>query len=366
MAKSKKRKSNIRHVVTKATAKSAPSDSWHTTSRLIYVVLACLVLILLIGLLAWFIIKPKMLVDDNKPQGDDTQNIQQTEPMPVAAIKDGSAYWCRRLPAFIAQTSLQQPLVIDTSQTVKPGVVLRELRGQKREYRHPSWQLSGHVSSAVMDKQANLYVVPVPTISLDTNPVAKRNAVYRIDAQTGVMTEFMQTNTAIGSSKHPYGNIGVTFDCDHEFLYVSNVAESGPYQQAGRIYQIDPVSQRVLTQLENTDAIGLGVFNYQKQKRLYFGSARDSALYSIGLGQRGEFLSDQRYELSLFDLPEGDTTSIKKIVFNQEHDGRHIMTLSETKFGFRLVGETAYQVKKYQFVLDLKTQRWRYVGAHWE
>jgi len=244
--------------------------------------------------------------------------------------------------------------------------MVRELRGLKREYQHPSWRMSGHVSPAVMDHDANLYMVPVPTISLDINPVAKRNVIYKINAHTAQMSEFMFTDKVPGSNKHPYGNVGITYDCDTRYLYVSNVARSGPYKQSGLIYQIDPVNKQIISRLNDVDAIGLGIFNYQGQKRLYYGSARNSGLYSVGLGNQGDILSDQRYELSLAELPEGDTTSIKKNVFSKGSRGRHIMTLSETKFGFRLVGETAYQIKKYHFSFDTVARRWRYLGVVWD
>ena len=92
------------------------------------------------------------------------QNSAQPLAKTTAKYKIGGAYWCRRLPAFVSKLDLKQPVAIDTAQSRFPGVVVREVKAQQRLYRHPSWQMSGHTASTVMDSQGNIYVIPVPSV----------------------------------------------------------------------------------------------------------------------------------------------------------------------------------------------------------
>lgn len=282
---------------------------------------------------------------------------------PTPNFKMGSAYWCRGIPPFVNNLELQQPVAIDTRQSRYPGVMIRELRGSQ-SYRHESWAQTGAVGPTVMDQSGNVYVIPVPSISLDINPVAKNQTIYRIDGQTGVMEPYLTLpKVANAPVLHPYGVIGLGMDCDTNSLYVSSVYGSDPKTQRGAVYLIDLNLRKVTDVLRDVDSIGLGVFNFPHEKRLYFGSARDSNVFSMALMPDGRFTDETaRFEYSLAVLPEGDTTSAKKIRFARARTGRHEMLVDETEFGFRLTAQSTRTFKKYRFALDGNTGRWEYSG----
>ena len=103
------------------------------------------------------------------------------------------------------------------------------------------------------------------------------------------------------------------------------------------------------------------IFNTKKGKRLYYGSARNSHLYSVALDEKGHFKGDKKYEVSLSQVKGGDTTVIKKVQFSQIKN-KIIMTLKEVEFGFRLTAENNPNKKKYAFELDKVNSKWLFQG----
>lgn len=282
--------------------------------------------------------------------------------------KTGDVYDCARIPAFVSKLGMQQPVAIDTSLTQYPGLVLRELRGQQRLFQHSGWKITGQVGSTVRDAQGNIYLIPVPIVSLATNPLERRNIVYKVDSQTGVMTEFVELPIPIELSQgNPFGTMGITLDCQTASLYVSSVAGSSPAKINGTIYRIDLANGKIADSYSGVDAIGIAVFNLPNEKRLYFGDARSSSLFSVKLKSTGDFIigSKPRHELSLLTVKNGDSTQIRKIHFPRTNQGNHIMSLEETEFSYRLIAELHARQKKYNFELQEKTQEWKFLSLEW-
>lgn len=283
----------------------------------------------------------------------------------IAEYRTGGVYGCARVPNFIFGLGLQQP-AIDTTVIKYPGVVIRDLQGQQRLYQHPSWKITGHVGSTVRDSQGNVYIVPVPTIGLDTNPLARRNIVYRIDGNTGLLNTFVELPvTKQESQSNPFGTLGLAYDCETNSLYVSSVADSSHDSVNGVIYQINVATQEIVDKLVGIDALGVGVFNAATQKRLYYGDARSSSLFSVPLTSTGNFnhTEAKRYEQSLLALRNGDSTQIRKISFTTDRAGTHAMTLSETEFSYRLNAETGLRYKNYYFEWSAEEQKWQFMSV---
>ena len=326
------------------------------------IALTCLVVVAGIGWTLWSGQKDY----DNLGQPAKTEVSQSTskEVAPegqIASYRQGGAYWCRGIPPFVHQLDLKQPVAIDTRQSRVPGVVIRELKGGG-SFRHPSWSVTGSVGPTVMDRDGNVYVISVPSVSLDTNPVARNQIVYKIDGQTGVMEDYLALPaTDTENYQHPFGTMSLGMDCDTNSLYVSSVSGSTPRAEKGVIYKIDLNLRKVTDVYRDTDAIGVGVFNFKHEKRLYYGSARNSHVFSIGLNEKGKFQDDNpRYEFSLSTLKDGDTTSAKKFRFSRGNSGRFTMAVDETEFGYRLTAESVRAYKRYIFSLDEATGRWEY------
>ena len=232
-----------------------------------------------------------------------------------------------------------------------------------KNWRHPTWTDAGHVGAFARDGAGNIYIVPTPEVSLADNPPELQNRIYRIDAQTGEMALWLELPAvAPPSPSNPFGTMGLFYDCDTNSLYASSLAGSTSKQANGRIYCIRVADKAVVSQLDNVDAIGVGVFNGVKHKRLYFGSARSSDVYSVALDANGDFTSDMRHEFALAALSDGNTTSVRRIEF-ASRQGQYVMQAKELEFGFRLVAENNLHKRMYMFRYDPTGDSWRYMNS---
>ncbi len=274
----------------------------------------------------------------------------------------GATSHCRKVPAFISKLAMRMPSIDSRLTDSSMGLLIRDFSKKDEVWQHPSWKISGYVGAFERDDKGNIYVTPLPYVSLQDNPPEKQNQIYRIDSKTGEMSLFMVLPaTDKPNNKNPFGTMGLHFDCDTKSLYVSSVAGSKPMQEKGVILQVDINTKKILSKFENTDVIGLGVFNTPQGKKLYFGSARDPYLYSVALDKQGHFVGDKKYELSLSELEGGDTTIIKQIKFKLKNN-KATMVLKDMEFGFRLLAENNPIKKKYNFEFDQKESKWTFKG----
>ncbi len=276
--------------------------------------------------------------------------------------KFGVTNACRAVPKFIHSLKMKAPSLDSRQKDESMGLLIRDNANQHKIWQHKTWTESGYIGAFDRDNKGNIYVAPMPYVSLLKNPPEKQNQIYQIDAKTAKMSLFMKLPTQNPPNpKNPFGTMGLYYDCDTQSLYVSSLAGSLPMQERGVIYQIDVRTKKILSTLENVDAIGVGIFNTKKGKRLYYGSARNSHLYSVELDERGHFKGDKKYEVSLSQVKGGDTTVIKKVQFSQIKN-KIIMTLKEVEFGFRLTAENNPNKKKYAFELDKVNSKWLFQG----
>lgn len=278
-------------------------------------------------------------------------------------FKLGTTNNCRKVPQFIKSLGMRQPAIDSKQQGHSGGLLIRDIANNTRTWQDKSWLQSGYIGAFDRDSQGNIYVAPLPYVSLQKNPPEKQNQVYLIHNTTAKMSSFLQLpSTDIPHVKNPFGAMGLYYDCDTNSLYVSSIAGSLPQQEKGNIYQIDLNTKKVVSKLEYTDAIGVAVFNTLKGKRLYFGSARNSYIYSILLNQNGNFIGEKRYELALSEIQGGDSTVAKKIQFIKKGNKYH-MVIKETEFGFRLMAENNLNRKKYYFQYSIAKDAWIYLNS---
>lgn len=277
-------------------------------------------------------------------------------------FKPGVADACRAMPAFISKAGLGTQVAIDTQQRGFTGLRLLNVQTGKA-WQHPTWDDAGHVGAFVRDKGGNIYLAPTPEVSLAENPPALQNRIYRIDAHSGEMALWLELPAvAPPSQSNPFGAMGLFYDCDTDSLYASSLAGSTPKQANGRVYRIALADKAVASQLEGVDAIGVGVFNGVKHKRLYFGSARSSDVYSVALDAKGDFTADVRHEFALATLPDGNTTSVRKFEF-AGRQGQFVMQAKELEFGFRLLAENNLHKRTYRFSYQAGQDVWQFVGT---
>ena len=282
-----------------------------------------------------------------------------TEP-DLGKFKPGLVDSCRAYPQFLSKTGLNMPIAFDSRQQGYVGLrLLQTSSGQF--WADPTWDDAGHIGAFARDKAGNVYIAPAPEINLHDNPPALQNRIYKIDTQTGQMQLWLALPAAkLPTANNPFGVMGLFYDCDTNSLYASSVAGSEPTQILGRLYRIDLNTQKIADQIEQVDAIGIGVFNDLQHKRLYFGSARSSDVYSLLLDVNGNFTQQVRHEFALALLPNGNSSSARKIIFTQNRQGQFALNIKETEFGFRLTAENNPVRRTYHFIYDVNNNKWHY------
>lgn len=250
----------------------------------------------------------------------------------------GGVTYCQAVPKFALDMGYDTSAIMSTNEILK-GLFIYDRPTQVGQtptnvYQHPSWDDAGYLGTPVNDESGNIYVAPAPRVNLYDNPPEQQNTIFKVDANTGVMAEFVKLpSPAPMPPENPFGIIGLAYDCDTQSLYAASIAGSTRAEEIGVIYQIDPQSGEIIAQLENVDAFGLAVFNRIAGKRLYFGLARKSEVWSVALGADGKFRGEPRFEFSMAGWgTEGDEKA-RRIIFRKADE----MILRGSQFNYNLI-----------------------------
>lgn len=276
---------------------------------------------------------------------------------------------CSKEPAFI-QTLGFDPLWtgLSTSEKNTMGIVLVEFgktpnspapttaTPKKSIYQHDSWKSVGYLSAIAFDISGNAYTIPTPLISMLYNPKEKLNTIYQIDAQTGILKEWLSLPfIAYSSPNNPYGLLGITYDCTADLIFASSVAGSDRYHEKGVIYSIKVTTKKILDTLATKDVIALAVaFDETNTKRLYFGKARNGHIFSVPILSTGRFNRKQiRKELTLDGYgPRGDDKA-RKIKFQNGS-----LLVSGVAFNFNLQASSEKPETNYRYSWNSETKKW--------
>ncbi|MBX3010913.1 MAG: hypothetical protein KF832_05375 [Caldilineaceae bacterium] len=311
-----------------------------------------------------------------------------------ATAPPGLVDYCKRSPQFRDTEGFSTRAVLSTAERGVMGARMIDLdpTGQViNQYQHPSWDDAGYLGHVLLDRMGNVYTFPAPYVSLLDNPPELQNIVYRIDSFTAAMTRFYTlTAPAPPTSENPFGLMGLAYDCDTESLYAASVAGSTRAETVGEIVRIDLASREVRFRYEGVDAFGLGIYitppfsgtvssgtissgtvavgvttpvstvvssgAVNGGKRLYYGLARSSEIYSIGIDEKGDLLDDVRQEITLPD----PTLKARRIVFAQ--DGT--MEVRSRPFEFTLIVTSERPEVLFYYRFDPATNRWQLSTAN--
>lgn len=308
----------------------------------LYIAIAGIVAVLAIGgALVWL----------NRSSGNSS-----SPPKLASGWAPGPVNLCRGAPKFPTKLGFSNAVAFSTSERLNKGLELIEpgaggsLENAKR-YQDPTWTMGGYLGVFVADRDGNVYVAPSPRISLIDNPPDKANILYKVDTNSGVMSEYLNLPTDTPpSSENPYGILALTYDCDTNSLYVTSVMGSTRAKQVGRIYRVDLKTGQVADQYDGVDAFGVAPFNLPTGKRLYFGSARTPEVYSIALDGEGNFSGEPRLEVTL----NGAFNKPRRIDFN----ARNQMLVRGIDFNFTLSATSEDRRTDYLFGYDPANDKW--------
>jgi hypothetical protein len=271
---------------------------------------------------------------------------------------------CKLIPPFVGRLGFNtKKSYFSTSEKRTMGLVLLEaidpqniLAGATKKYQDSSWKKAGWLAPIQLDNRGNVFTAPAPFINVLNNPAGDQNTIYKIDGQTGVMAPFLQLPLPdSATNQNPYGIIGMVYLCETGSLYVSTVAGSNRNYEKGGIYQVDIAGGKTADKLTGMDVLGMGIAYTTGERKLFFGKARTSDVFSIALDNKGSFLGKPQFEFSLSGLgPRGDD-KVRRIKTGK--DGS--LEVYGMEFNFNLIAPTEKQETVYLFTYNEMEKKWQ-------
>lgn len=271
---------------------------------------------------------------------------------------------CKGLPPYFLKKGINpQKAYLSTSEKFLVGMALIESEQPGnpnakiiKVIQDSSWTDKGFLGAICTDQSGNSYVLPSAKVNLLKNPLEKQNTIYKVDANSGLMSPYVQIPMdKLPGSFNPFGLLGSFYDCSTGQLIVSTVAGSSENREIGKVCKIDIKTKEITTLIEHKDIYGLALHIHQGKRILFLSSARASKLYSLELDDRNNPVGTMKEEFSISGLgPRGDD-KIRKIRFTS--DGR--MQLNTILFYFNLTAPSEDQQSKMMFTYDLKSKTWK-------
>jgi hypothetical protein len=225
----------------------------------------------------------------------------------------------------------------------------------RKTYQDRSWSQYGWMGIITSDIDGNTYTFPFPKGNTPVSPLSQMNKIYKVDTETGnmaVLTELPKADS--GAGVVPFAVLGIYYDCHGKKIYASSVAGSTAAKEKGVIYALDPENGDIVDKLEGHDAMGVFVGGVTGEKRLYFGSARSSDIYSVELTKNGKFKGDVRKEFTLKSLGPRGNDKAARIRF----DANGNMMVYGVEFNYGLAGQSEKTETLYQFTFEKSSKRW--------
>ncbi len=326
------------------------NDPW-----LIYLGVGVIVLLLVGGVIA--LLSNRSTTAPSTPSS--TNATQPPTPQPARRTNIGRVTACQKNPAFSQNVGLGKRVVASTSSRGYKGMVVFDATNPQNVYQHPTWDDLGALGQFVADAAGNIYVLPAMEISI-SGPPDMHSKIYKVDTNNGELKEFI-TIPAVGgiSPENPFGVLSLTYDCDTNSLYASSVGGSTSDKEVGRIFHIDLARAKVTTQFENTDVVGLGIFNGVFGKRLYYGHARNPEVHSIALSDQGDFVGQSRLEFALSELPNGSDDKARRLLFTDKRE----LNVRAWPFDYNLRAASETPKRLYHFKYQDQDDTWQFVNA---
>ena len=240
---------------------------------------------------------------------------------------------CVRLPKFLEKQHIPKPIIIDLTQKHFTGIAFLYGKSLDHPLHRKSWERYEHFGTYVLDDSGNLYLSPMPFISIRPTTFNLQKNIYKMDSDTGKLSIFMHFDNVRPSESNPYGIISLAYDCDDHTLWTSSIDETDYDREKGTIYHIDPKSMEIVQEIKGFDALTLRFIHTGKGKYLLAGSAKDSGLYAFRFDKK--ILSPEPEKL--LELPQSNE-HIRKIKVLD----RNRLELQTIPFSYTLVAESGY------------------------
>lgn len=259
---------------------------------------------------------------------------------------------CTRHPRFLKKLKVQYPVTIDLSQQRFPGLAFLLGKNFSKVIHPKQWETFEHFSTYALDREGNVYLAPMPFISIKPTTFNLQKNIYKLDSITGKISIFMHVDDVHPTANNPYGIISLAYDCDDQTLWVSAIDETDYRAEKGVIYHVDPKTKTILQRIEGTDALTLTLLKSETGKYLLAGSARENALYAFSI-ENGKVCSEAQKVLALPNANE----HIRKIKIR----GKNMLELQTIPFSYSLIAQTTQQHNRifYNAVFNPSSNMWK-------
>lgn len=267
---------------------------------------------------------------------------------PVGALSSS----CQKLPGFASKAGITNA-AFDTSRREIQGLVVYDADKPERFFQHPSWKAAGSLGPLANDEAGDVFVAPVPSINTLNNPPKQQNTIYKVDSQTGVMTNYYELeNVPLPDQRNPYGIISLAYDCQTKVLYATSISGSNGQKTSGSITAINTESQQQIARLQGIDALSAGLFRDKDGAHLYYGLAGSSQVWRVGLSDDGRFSGKPRYVLGFDKFNE---LKPRKLVFRNPGS----LQIDTTEFRYNLVASTEYRQEYIDYKYSTSNGTWQ-------
>lgn len=268
---------------------------------------------------------------------------------------------CKTMAAFIKPLGFNPERTgYNTTRTDIKGLILMEFPTNPndtnyKKYQHPSWTKFGWFGSITTDDLGNSYVAPLPVINTLDNPLSTINRVLKVNSTNGELAPFCELPKVDSvEGVVPFGVLGLHFDCHAKKIYASSVAGSTRDVEKGVLYCINQTTGKIEDKYKGMDAMGLCIAGITGTKKLYFGSARNSNIYSLELSKEGDFIGKPQLEFSLDQLGSRGDDKARKIKLNSSGN----LLVSGVTFNYSLAAQNDAFETIYEFVYDGENKKW--------
>lgn len=257
---------------------------------------------------------------------------------------------CGRSPRFLQQLGIQQPVIIDLSQKRFKGIAFRHGKSMEKILHPKVWESFESFGTYTLDEQGNLYLAPMPYISISSSTFELQKNIYQLDSKTGQLSVFMHFDDVLPGPNNPYGIYTLVYDCEDKTLWVAAIDETDYQSQKGVIYHVDPKTKTILQRIEGFDALTLNIVQTTQAKYLLAGSALDSGLYAYTFND-GAVSS---IPIKVFELSSAND-HIRKIKIKADNH----LELQAIPFSYTLIAQST---KKYRVIYDAQ---WNGADSQW-
>ena len=238
---------------------------------------------------------------------------------------------CGKQPNFLNKLRINTPVAIDLSQQKYKGLAFLYGQNMSQAVHLKTWEQFDHFSTYALDPVGDVYLTPMPYISIKEKTFEFQKNIYRLDSNSGKLEIWMSLEDVHAGANNPYGVIALEYDCDDNSLWVSAIDETDYDNNRGVIYHIDIVSKKILQKVEGVDALSLRLLKSDKGNFLLAGMARKGELYAYSIVDKKMTLKS----LKLLELTDVNQRIRKITVY-----AKNSLKLQTLPFAYSLVALT--------------------------